>query len=155
MGRVHSIAARSREQDDEDEGVVEDHRPRIPDGVYLAKFTGHTTAVLFGRATKIFLHFEVVEGEYAGTKLFRAYRVKRLNGKAGPGGKFVLSANGDCYRMLARVLDVCGRPDRVSPRGLKRLLLKLRTRTVEHDSSDRPLPVDSRYSVVDEIENGT
>lgn len=156
MGKVHSIAPRSQEQDDDEaEGLVEDHRPRIPDGSYVAKFTGHTTAILFGRAAKLFLHFEIVEGDFVGIRLFRAFRLKRLTGKAGPGGKFVLSAGGDLYRMLARVLDVRGRPDRVSLRALKHMLLKVTTRTVRHDSSERPLPEDSCYSVVDEIENGT
>ena len=63
----------------------------------------HRTAYMFTKAHKVFLHFEVCEGEYQGTRLFRPYRVKRIV-TLGPRGRFVLAAGGDLYRMLADVL---------------------------------------------------
>ena len=142
--------------DDDESMVVEDHKALVPDGWYQAKFTGHDTAVLFGRACKIFLKFEVVENAdgYNGIRLVRPYRIRRIVGKPGPNGKFVLSAGGDLYRTVVRLLDAKARCDRISLRPLKHLLFRIRTRTVDHDRNGTELPEAARYSVVSDIEDG-
>jgi len=106
--------------DEPDETIsVEGHKPLVPEGEYLARYIGHETAVLFSRAKKVALRFEICEGPYQRTRLTRYYRAQQLIGKPGPGGRFQLSAGGDLYRMLARVLDVRTRPDRISVRELR------------------------------------
>src|SRR2546421_7496221 len=88
--------------DDDDDVAVEGHKPHIPTGAYLARYLGHETAFLFAKAQKIFLRFEICEGAHQGVRLVRPYRVRRIVGKPGPGGKFILAAGSDMYRMLAR-----------------------------------------------------
>jgi hypothetical protein len=133
---------------------VEGHKPMIPPGDYLARFIGHETAVLFAKAHKVALQLEICEGPYQGIRLMRYFRVKQLVGKPGKGGKFKLAAGGDLYRMLARVLDVRTRPDRISLRDLKTMLFKIRVRTVTKDRDNRPLAEGVQYSVIDSIEDG-
>jgi len=140
---------------DDDSIVVEGHKALVPDGIYQARYIGHDTAIMFGRASKVFLKFEVVgESEYPGVRLIRPYRVLRLVGKPGPDGKFVLSASGDLYRTLAHLLDTRTRPDRISLRPLRHMLFRVRTRTVDHDRNGIRLPVAARYSVITDVEDG-
>ena len=141
--------------DEPDETIsVEGHKPLVPEGEYLARYIGHETAVLFSRAKKVALRFEICEGPYQRTRLTRYYRAQQLIGKPGPGGRFQLSAGGDLYRMLARVLDVRTRPDRISVRELRTRLLRIKVRTVTRDRDNRPLPESCHYSVIDAIEDG-
>jgi hypothetical protein len=151
-GVVHRDGDNDRHDDDEIQ--VEGHKPHIPDGTYLARFIGHDTAILFGmRAHKVFLRFEICEGPYSGTRLFRPYRVRRVT-KSGPNGKFVLDAGSDLYRMLVRVLDVRMRLDRASFRGLRRMVFNITTATIKKDRENRALGSGSYYSIVKEIEDG-
>ena len=141
--------------DGDDDFAVEGHKPQVPDNKYLARYLGHDTAILFGaRAHKVFLRFEICEGEHQGVWLFRAYRARRVL-KSGPSGKFVLSAGGDLYRMLVRVLDVRTRPDRISLRRLRTMLLAITTETVTKDRDGLELPPGAQYSIVKTIEDGS
>jgi hypothetical protein len=151
---VHPPLPKARNGNADDDAVeVEGHKPLIPDGPYLAKYVGHDTALLFARAPKVFLHFEILDGEHARTRLVRPYRALRLKGKAGPGGKFVLSAGGDLYRTLVRLLDVRTRPDRISVRDLRSGLFRIHARTVDRDRDGNNLAQGARYSVIGRIED--
>jgi hypothetical protein len=142
---------------DDDSILIEGHKPLVPDAVYTAKFTGWDTAIMFARAPKVFLKFEVVAEatEYNRVRLIRPYRVRRLTSRPGPNGKFVLSAGGDLYRTLAKLLDTRARPDRISLRPLRHMLFRVYTRTVDHDRNGAQLPDVARYSVIAEIEDGS
>jgi hypothetical protein len=133
---------------------VEGHKPLIPEGKYLARYLGHETAVLFAKAHKVALSFEICEGPHSGTRLTRYFRVKQVVGKAGRGGRFKLAAGGDLYRTLARVLDVRTRPDRISLRPLQTILLQIGVRTVSKDRDNLPLAEGVQYSVIDTLEDG-
>src|SRR5690348_11621490 len=101
-------AAPDEDFDDDDVAMAEDdHKVLVPEpGPYLARYVGHSTALLFGkRAAKVFLNFEICEGPYQGTKLGRPFRAKTLIGTSGRGGKFKLSKGGDLYRVLVKLLD--------------------------------------------------
>lgn len=141
---------------DDDSILIEGRMALVPDGIYQAKYIGHDTVVLFGRAGKVFLKFEVVgeSTEYLGVHLIRPYRVRRLIGRSGPNGGFVLSAGGDLYRTLAKLLDTRARPDRISLRPLRHMLFRVRTRTVDHDRNGTRLPDAARYSVIADIDDG-
>ena len=149
------VVQRETKVDDADDEIqVEGHKPQIPDGTYLARYVGHDTAILFGmRAHKVFLRFEICEGEYQGIRLFRPYRVRRVT-KSGTNGKFILSAGGDLYRMLARVLDVKTRPDRISIRAMRTMVFSVTTKTIKKDREDRALGPGAWYSVIDAVEDG-
>lgn len=148
---------RPRETDEDDDSmVVEDQKEIVPDGWYQAIYIGHDTAVLFGRACKIFLKFQItdMQSEFDGVRLMRPYRVRRLIGRPGPNGKFALSAGGDLYRTVVRLLDTKTRTDRISLRPLKHMLFRVRARTVTEDRSGNDLPEAARYSVIADIEDG-
>jgi hypothetical protein len=143
-----------RESDDDDEAIaaVDGFRPQIPDAWYEARYIGHETGVVF-MAPKCFLHFEIVEhGEHLGTRLFRAFRVRKLAGRSGKGGKFVVHAGGDLFALLAKLLDVRLRTDRITLRPLRAMLFRVKTRTVTTNHAQQERPEQSRYSVIAEIE---
>ena len=104
-------------------------------------------------AGKCFLHFEIVQpGEHMGTRLFRAFRVRKLVGRPGKGGKFIPHAGGDLYALLCRLLDVKLRTDRITLRPLRSMLFKVKTRTVTTNHKQEARPEQSRYSTIQEIE---
>ncbi len=135
-----------------EEIVVEGFRPLLPEGIWLeAKLTGHDTAFIF-RAAKVILHFSIVQpGEFFGLKLFRAFRVKRLNGRPGPNGRFVLGARSDLYTVLTKLLGITVRADRVSLHALKQMLFRVKTRTVRKNHEQKATPEVLCYSTIDEI----
>jgi hypothetical protein len=130
---------------------VDDHLPLVPEGAYQARYISHQTAVMFVQAAKVALRFEICEGPLAGVRLDRYFRVKRLDGKPGPRGKFKLSARGDLYRTLARLLDTKTRPDRISLQPLRHMLFRIHVRTVTRDRNGSELPRGCTYSVIDRI----
>lgn len=125
-------------------------QPLIPDAVYVVRFLGWETIFMF-RTSKILLRFEVAEGDHAGVRLIRAYRVQRLIGRPGKGGRFKLGRGSDLLRDVVRLIDLRVRPDRVSLAFLKGRLWQVKTRTVVTDYRQRPIPEALRYSIVDEI----
>jgi hypothetical protein len=134
---------------------VEGHKPLVPPGTYKARFIGHATAMMFARAKKVCLEFEICEGPFMGVRLHRYFRAAALLGKTGRKGKFKLRAGGDLYRMMARLQDVRSRPDRISFSFLRSMLLDIKVRTVTHDRNGRELAPGTEYSTIDEIADGS
>jgi hypothetical protein len=151
--RVHALQARAN---DEDPSVdVEGFKPLLPEGSYEARYLGHATAIMFGKSPKVFLHFEITEfGAHQGTRMFRAFRARRVKKPVGPGGAFALHAGGELYKTLVRLLEVRSRADRITLRPLRAMLFRIRLRTVTVDYDQRPLPEQSRYSTIQTIERG-
>ena len=134
---------------------VEEAKPLIPDGVYLAACVGCDVKQVF-QTLKVFLKFRIAEGEYQGITLFRAFRVrgKIVPGKGpGTGPRPRLKRGSDLFKMLCRVLElpVNTKAHRVSHRELAGKLCRVSTRTVNKDSKQSPLPEAARYSVVDDV----
>lgn len=134
--------------------------PLIPDGIYLAQYQQHHCIKLasFNGAPRVFARFKIVEpGEHFGKILYRAYPVKAIvcdgknPGKPIVGGRFIVGRRSDLLREYCNAMEVTRRPDRISFRALKHLLVKVRTRIVMHDSNRRVLPPALRYSVIAEI----
>ncbi len=142
-----------------DDGLIEGEvPPLVPAGVYVAQFTGHDTAVLFQHsrkrkpAPKVFLHFKLVElGPHHGVRLWRAYNVRELIGCPGRGGRFKVSRRSDLVRELAVIYQSRLRLDRISFADLKRVLVRVRVRTVEVDQRQRQIPEPLRYSIIAEL----
>ena len=138
--------------DDDAVAGIDGFRPQLPDDWYEARYIGHETGTVF-MAPKCFLHFEIVQpGPYYGTKLFRAFRLRKLVGRPGKGGRFVLHAGGDLYALLVRLLDVKLRTDRITFRPLRHMLFRVKTRTVTTNHAQQERPEQSRYSVIQAIE---
>ncbi len=151
--RVVALQRRPAPDDDDDAiAAVDGFRPQLPDDWYECKYIGHETSVVF-MAPKCFLHFEITQaGEHIGTRLFRAFRVRKLAGRSGKGGKFVVHAGGDLYALLARLLDIRLRTDRITFRPLRSMLFRVKTRTVTTNHAQQERPEQSRYSVIETIE---
>lgn len=135
-----------------DDGVVEGTAPLlIPPAEYVAVFHQYETKNMF-KTPKLFMHFEIVElGPYCGTKLYAAFRVAGLIGKEGKNGRFKVGMRSELFLTLCRLQPKVIRPDRISLRGFKGALFKIRVRTVDKDYRQRPLPEFLKYSVVDSI----
>ena len=104
---------RNSAEADDDAVAVDGWKPLLPAQWFDAKYIGHETAIVFN-APKVFLHFEIVQhGEHLGKCLFRAFRARKLVGRPCKGGKFVAHANGELYLILAWLLDVKLRADRI------------------------------------------
>ena len=126
--------------------------PLIKPGEYEVQYTHHETHVAFG-TPKVFVHFQIVSvGPAHGTRLYRAFRVSELIGKPGKNGRFKLKKRNELILELCRLYQSEGlRPDRVSLRPLKNIILKVKVRTVIKDYRQKPLPEVMQYSVIGEF----
>lgn len=128
-----------------------DVAPQIPAGTYQAYYLHHKTAFMFNSG-KVFVHFRIYGGEYDGTRLYRAYRVKAIKGRPRKFGSFKLGHTHELYRQFVRMSGTKERADRISLSRLKSCLLRVSVRTVTKDSKQRDLPEALQYSVVDEMQ---
>ncbi len=133
-----------------DDGLIEGRPPPlVPAGIYVARYLSHETALAFGKALKLFVHFELVElGPHQGKRLFRAYN---LAGQPGKGGRFRASWRSDLVREVAIVLGHTFRPDRINLRDLRNRLVRVRVRVVDRDYRQREIPPALRYAIVAEL----
>ncbi|MGI8895365.1 MAG: hypothetical protein ACR2HE_06915 [Casimicrobiaceae bacterium] len=140
---------------DDDTASVDGFKPLLPEERWFeAKFTGFSTAIIFG-AHKVFWEFAITEtGEWFEQKLFRAFRVRKVIGRPAKSGKFVLSAGGEMYETLVRLLDIKQRADRITLRPLRHMLFRVKTRTVRINSKQQPIADHAQYTVIAEIERG-
>lgn len=127
-----------------------DTAPLVPPGEYHVHYLGHETSFMFNSA-KVFVHFQINEGEHNGVKLYRAYRVKSIKGKPRRYGSFKLGHTHELYRQFVRMTGTKERADRISLARLKGCGLRVSVRTVRKDSKQRELPEPLQYSVVDEM----
>jgi len=138
-------------------GELVDAPPLIPPGRYQAVYQHHETA-LFSKPPRVYVHFRIVGGEHDGARLYRAYRVERLNGRGRKNGTFKVRHTSELFRQFVRVTGGSERPDRIALSRLRSCVLLVSVRTVETDYRQRALPEALRYSVVDEmlsVEAGT
>ena len=93
-------------------------KPLLPAGEYRINFLGYETAIHFGDASKLILHFSVADfGEWFETKLSRYYTVQKLIGKAGSKGRF--KAKSQTSVVITKFLNY--HPDTEIPKRLDRL----------------------------------
>ncbi len=137
---------------DSDGVLVGDDWPAIPDGEYSAIASHWETAHIF-RCAKLFLHFQIVDGQHTGKKLFAAFRVSALLGKPGRFGRFKAARRSRLVLMLATLTGQRLRGDRLALRWLTRCVLRVRTRTVVQNYEQTNLPKCLHYSVVSAIES--
>ncbi len=132
----------------EEFSVGGDARPLIPEGVYEAVCTSAESVELFkfGRSRKLFLHFEVYEGEHKGTPLYLPMTAPKQGGKVGVGSKLYASY------LIANGGRPPGRRDRLAIKVFKHRLFRVRVRTVRPRFEDgTPKPDRFHYSVIAEL----
>lgn len=136
-----------RDPFNEEFGVDGDARPVLPDGEYEAVCTSAEVVEFykFGRARKLFLHFQIYSGEHAGTRLFLPMTAPATGEKVGRGSKLYanyLIANG----------HPPGRRDRISLKVFKGRLFRVMIKTVSPTfENGRLKPERFHYSIISEL----
>lgn len=125
----------------------------VPDGEYNVVYTGHQTHMFFNRAPKVVFWFRIVDmGGQFEELIPRYYNVKRFKGKPGKNGDFIPGRSSEFIRDYCRLFAVpIKRLDRVPLSEFKKVVIKVRTRTVARDSKQKRLPDALKYSVIDEV----
>lgn len=131
--------------------VVGDTRPLVPDGIYRAIFIRAETARAFGKSSKVYAWFRIVEGPQMGEELYRAFNVRELVGPPKKGGRFKLSRRSDLYSTMVKLLDLKLRPDRISLTSLTGKIVEIAVRKVTTDARQRLLATFDQYTVVSDI----
>jgi len=146
----------AQEHEDEKFGhakIEGEFRPKIKQGTYDLVFQHYETAKLFnGRALKLILWFSVnTQGEYFGVKLPRFYNVKRIKGRTGKNGDFVLSPNCDFVREYAALFPLPSRLDRIPMSVFKNKIFIGGVRTVTNGFKQAKIPESLQYSVIGDL----
>ena len=138
--------------DGDDDGIVEEDHPCIPDGIYTVTYLFHET-VLFKGEPKVVVHLSILDdADWSGFEICRYYNVRSLTGEPKRFGGFRAGGNSDLVREFRGLFtDQTRRLDRISLRRLKGRRIKARTRTVRKGWKYRDLPQSTWYSVVDEL----
>ncbi len=127
-------------------------RPLVTPGVYELKYTHCETGIYFNKSPKVKLVFRIITpGEFFGVIVERFYNVKKLKGKPGKNGKFVVAARGDFAREFFTIYPRRERLDRLPLTYLKTKIILGRVVTVKKDSKQRDIPDPIQYSVVTEL----
>lgn len=117
-------------------------RPRIPKGEYEAVCIKKDISIYLGSEKKLYLHFQIIEGNHQGVKLFAAYKYY----KPFPTGSKYYTDWSIANSGLPR------RRDKMSPRVFLNKLFLVRVKDAMPRYEDRtPKPDMFRYSVIDRI----
>ena len=145
-----------REQSDDDYGeikVVVDNAPLVAPGTYRLAFVNRRTALIYGRAHKVALRFQIIDqGAFYGVQLDRWYNCKRLIGKPRKNGNFQVGRHSDFLReFLTLFPDAVKRLDRISFKPYRCNVITGRIETVTHNAKQQPLPELMQYSIIREL----
>ena len=126
--------------------------PLIASGKYAVMLDHYQTAIMFGKAPKLILHFKVTSyGEGFGSSIPRYYNVQKLIGKAQKHGRFKVSKSGDFLReYLSLFPEPANRLDRLSMSRFKNVTIEAEIVTVK-ESRGRSLPEPLRYSKIEKL----
>ncbi len=136
--------------------LLGDNPPPIPPGEYDARLDHWETCIVFNKATKLILHFTIIDGEYAGVRLRGFYGTKRLIGKPRRNGRFAVGIMSHFAREFLHVMEsrnIFIRPlryDRLPVSKLTETPIKIAVRTVTEVQTGK-LAIQSQYSVVDKM----
>lgn len=145
-----------RDQSNDDHGevkVIVDHAPLVTPGNYRMAFVSYRTALIYGRAHKVALRFQIIDqGEFYGVQLDRWYNCKRLIGKPRKNGSFQVGRHSDFLReFLTLFPDAVKRLDRISFKPYRCNAITGRIETVTRNAKQQPLPELMQYSIIREL----
>ena len=126
--------------------------PLISPGKYAVMLDYYQTAVMFGKAPKLILHFKVTSfGEGFGYSIPRYYNVQKLIGKGQRNGRFKVSKSGDFLREYLSLFPApAKRLDRLPMSQFKNVTIEAEIVTVK-ESRGRSLPEPLRYSKIERL----
>jgi len=145
-----------RGRQDEKQGQVSVHMddaPLVAPGLYQLAFVSYRTALVYGRAHKVALRFQIIDqGEFYGTQLDRWYNCKRIIGRPKKNGNFQVGRHSDFLReYLTLFPDRVRRLDRISMKPYKCNVITGRIETVTKNARQQPLPEFMQYSIIREL----
>ena len=145
-----------REQPDNDQGKVSvqmDDLPLVPPGTYRLAFVSYRTALVYGRAHKVALRFQIIDqGDYYGTQIDRWYNCKRITGKPRKNGNFQVGRHSDFLREYLTLFPIfVKRLDRISFKPYRSNVITGRIETVTRNAKQQPLPELMQYSIIREL----
>ncbi len=126
--------------------------PLIRPGNYKVMLDYYQTAIMFGKAPKLILHFKVTSfGEGFGSWIPRYYNVQKLIGKGKKNGRFKVSKSGDFLREYLSLFPArTKRLDRLPMTRFKNVIIEAEIVTVK-ESRGRSLPEPLRYSKIGKL----
>lgn len=135
------------------ENTVHDDLPLIKPDIYDMRFHFHQTSLMFGRAPKITLWFEIVEPGHFGTTLPRYYNAQKLIGKPRKKGAFKAGRRSDLLLEYCTVFSDYKpmRLDRIPLSKYSEVIVKGRVSTVTKNYKQRDIPKTLQYSIISEI----
>lgn len=122
----------------------------VPEGDYELRFLYHETAK-YQDSAKVYLHFAIYTGEYAGLPLVRYYNVARLKSPPARNGKFVAKALGDFPLEMALIGLQPTRLDRFPLSKLRGKRISGRVLTVQKNRQGDSRPYDVQYSKIAQL----
>lgn len=134
-------------------------RPNIPPGDYHVEFVRHWLqgagehlAATGKNSLKLYVIFEILEGEFAGLQIARCYNVVPAPGKRRWGGSRSHDIWVEFCAVMDGILDTTSiRLDEIPISRLKGLRIIARVRQVQKNRKDVPLLGGAAYSVIDAL----
>lgn len=130
-----------RSKDEDRDFIFAGNYAYVPDDAYEAVYTKWSKSEFYGNK-KIYLWFQIIHGQYQGTKIFMPFNLHK-------------SIRRGCKYYAAWVLANGGiKPkanNRLSPKVFENKVFSIKTRTVIKGRKQESLDSDEKYSVVDEL----
>ena len=125
----------------------------VEPGEYSLRFDYFETAMMFGRAPKLALHFTIISmGAYFDVvQVSRFYNVTRLIGPPRKFGRFKVGRKSTFAREYGRLFHLPRRLDRLPMSAFENHIIVGRIRTVTEGSDQKQIPEPLQYSVLDEL----
>ena len=129
--------------------IDEGTRVFVPPGIYNVAFVTWWTGLMFGKAKKLGLTFQISDfGEHFGKKVIRWYNIKRFIGQTGTHGRFEVTKGSDFISDYVSLVGMPTRTDRASLTKYQSILIKAEIVTVRSNSVQANIAEPLRYSVV-------
>jgi hypothetical protein len=136
-----SIGKRKQVRMPEDYLVAGESWPLIPEGVYQVQCIHYEKGRSHHNSTKLFLHFNIIEGQYFGKELFMAINLTDCR----TGKEFKKVPSGSKYYeswVIANNNQLPSRGDRMSLKIFKDHVFQVKTRIVKpkfNDGTEKPI----------------
>ena len=143
-----STNTRKQDHKEKDYSFTCESWPLLPEGIYQAQCVHYEIGRSHPHSQKLFLHFQITEGQYLGERLFMAINLTdnkgRIKRKFGQSSRFYEAW------VIANDNQHPPRNDRMSPSKFKNGIFEVKVRTTKPKYTDgRNKPECFHYSVVD------
>jgi hypothetical protein len=129
--------------------IEEGTRVFVPPGIYNVAFVTWWTGLMFGKARKLGLTFEISDfGDHFRKRVMRWYNVRRFIGPTGVHGRFQATKGSEFIADYVRLVGMPTRTDRASLTKYEAVLIKAEIVTVKSNSVQSNILDPLQYSVI-------